>query len=110
MCSSLKRIAALLCTATLAMTVVLTTAPKTAEASGAISTQAMYEEVLDYYKSFKGAHIKHDRYEVAYKRLAFKTSYRQTHISVSSEWGEYLGWLGHEWGTIYTYKAHYEIW
>lgn len=110
MSSTLKRITVLLCSTFLALCITMSTSPKPAEASGMISPLAMYEEVLDYYKNFYGPRIKHERYEVAYKRLAFKTSYRQTHISVTSEWGEYLGWLGHERGNIYTYKAHYEVW
>ena len=74
-----------------------------------ISPLAMYEEVLDYYKNFYGPRIKHERYEVAYKLFAFKTSYRQTHLSVTSEWGDYLRWLGHEWRNINTYKPTKEV-
>lgn len=104
------RFLAITCALILSLGIGLASAPSTAQASDLVSPQAMYEEVLDYYKNFYGPKITHERFEVAYKRLAFKTSYQQTEIKVTSEWGEYNGWLGHEWGTINTYKAYYKVW
>ena len=70
MSTALKRITVLLCSTFLALCITMSTSQNQLRPRNDI-TLAMYEEVLDYYKNFYGPRIKHERYEVAYKRLAF---------------------------------------